>query len=389
MQKLKELEGLRGIAALVVLFHHLTLISFLPEKDLVYNHILQLGVPPYLQWLAVNTLSLLINGELAVWVFWVMSAYVISIAFFSKKEGFDELVAGYFTKRYVRLFIPVLGSVLFAYLLLKFGLMFNHELADLQGEPYLNHWLSSFYVFDANLWSALKSAAFTTFFNYQRETTYNAVLWTIQNEFLGSLFIFGLFGVMRHNKMRFVVYTLVLLVLLKLKITWLSAFVMGFMLSDFDYFPSSNAIIQYIKSIDERVKKYPFALSFITFFFLISFRETLNFIRIPKDYHYPILCVFLLYTTLRNEYLKMLFSTKPVSFLGEISFSLYLVHLPILCSLGSYLFLQTQSLQGKLVVAFASIVASVMVATVFNKFIDRNSITLANKVGDFFRKNAA
>ena len=89
-------------------------------------------------------LHFLTDGEIAVYIFWLMSAYVISINLFRKNTR--NYIKSVIAKRYFRLVIPVLGSVLFAYSILTFGGMHNQLLGVASG----NEWLGRFYMFEPN-----------------------------------------------------------------------------------------------------------------------------------------------------------------------------------------------------------------------------------------------
>ncbi len=386
MQKIKYLEGLRGIAALITLFAHLAVTCFITHQQFLYSKINNWEVNSVLKLFLINSINKLVDGKFAVWIFWVLSAYVISILFFKKNENYDKVLIGYFTKRYFRLFIPVLFSVIFAYLLLKFGFMYNRKLAVILGPPYQNGWLDNFYFFEPDFFKAVGSAMYATFFSYRPDYTYNSVLWTIQNEFLGSLFTFSIFGVIRHNSKRYILYFIIMVVLIKLEIIWLCAFVLGHILCDYDFSNSENRVVKYIKAKELRIHSFKFIGFVFSILFMVFGNEILDFLQISPDYNNLILSVFLVYICLRNDYYKSIFSSKIPYWLGKISFGLYLIQLPIICSLTSYLILANNTFQGKIVASVITIALVLMGAAFFTKFIDKKSVYFANRVGDYFKQ---
>ncbi|HTJ49254.1 MAG TPA: acyltransferase [Cyclobacteriaceae bacterium] len=388
MQKIKSLEGLRGIAALIVFFGHLKYTSFLAEYESITSYIHNLPMFYFLKVMLTNTLAIFFDVELAIWVFWFLSSYVISILFFKASSNYDKILIGYFSKRYFRLVLPVLASVAFAYILLKLGLTYNHQLAHLQGTLYVNGWLNSFYNFEPDLITAIQSAVFDTFFNYQGLTTYNASLWTIQSEYLGSLFTFSLFGIVKHNSQRFLIYVLILVVLLKLQLFWLCAFLIGHVLCDYDYSESNHTIIVRMRGIEQRLNRFKLPIFIGSLLFVILGRNILTFIKIPPELHSLILSIFVVYMCLRSEYLKNIFSTRIPVWLGKNSFSMYLIHLPLICSLTCFLILTSYSLLGKVTACFITMIVLLVASNFFTKYIDKNSIVLANRIGDYFKRKS-
>jgi peptidoglycan/LPS O-acetylase OafA/YrhL len=387
MQKIKSLEGLRGIAALIVLFGHLKYTCFLTEYETITSFIHNLPTFYFLKVILTNTLAIFFDVELAIWVFWFLSSYVISILFFKTNSSYDKILIGYFSKRYFRLAIPVLASVIFAYILLKLRLIYNHQLAYSQGALYINGWLNSFYNFEPDLINAIQSAVFDTFFNYQGLTTYNASLWTIQSEYLGSLFTFSLFGIVKHNPQRFLIYTIILVILLKLQLFWLCAFLIGHALCDYDYSEFNHKIIVQIRSVEQRLIRFKLLVFIGSMLFIILGRNILTVIKVPSELHSLLLSIFVVYMCLRSEHFKNIFSTPIPLWLGKNSFSMYLIHLPLICSLTCFLILTNSSLFGKVSSCFITLIVLLVISYFFTKYIDKKSIALANRIGDYFKEN--
>ena len=124
--KLPALEGLRGIAAFIVVIWHLHLAFFANSFEDIRLHLAHIPHFPALVLQAV--IEGLQNGSFAVWLFWIMSGFVLSLQFFLRAHQ-SPLAAAHdyleeaFLRRYPRLLVPVLASVCFAYLLLRCNLM--------------------------------------------------------------------------------------------------------------------------------------------------------------------------------------------------------------------------------------------------------------------------
>lgn len=376
------------MAAIVVVFNHLMATCLLNEQQLLYGYINDWNISFIFKDFVINTINLFLDGGLAVWIFWVLSSYVISILFFKKDENYDRILIGYFSKRYFRLFAPVFFSIMVAYLLLKSGFMYNIELAAVLGVPYKNGWLNSFYNFEPDFFKAVVSGIYSSAFNYELESTYNAVLWTIQNEFLGSLFTFSVFGIIRHNSRRFLLYFVITVVLLKLQLLWLVAFVIGHVLCDYDFSEMNNRYINYLKKIEHEIHKHTFIIAISSVLFIVFGGQLLSFLKIPEGYHKLALSIFIVYICLRNQHYQSAFSSGVPFWLGKLSYALYLIHLPVLCSFTSYMVLVNNTFQGKLIATLITLPVVLMLSWFFTKYIDRKSIIYANKVGDYFKEGS-
>ena len=115
--KLHYLDGLRGVASLVVYFHHFLLLVFPPFYFLDMEFLNQ--APSLLKYFATTPLRLLFDGTLAVQIFFIHSGFVLCYHFFYKSKRsenfrYDNVVSSAI-RRYIRLTIPLAGSILFAY----------------------------------------------------------------------------------------------------------------------------------------------------------------------------------------------------------------------------------------------------------------------------------
>lgn len=107
--RLPALDGLRGLAALVVVLHHAALVA--PGLAAAYRA----GQPTPTGWAAVavySPLHLLWAGPEAVSIFFVLSGLVLTLPFLRRRPDW----LAYYPRRLVRLYVPVWGGVLFAVL---------------------------------------------------------------------------------------------------------------------------------------------------------------------------------------------------------------------------------------------------------------------------------
>jgi peptidoglycan/LPS O-acetylase OafA/YrhL len=108
-RRLGPLDGLRGVAALVVVLHHVLLVQ--PALALAYLHPVPNGRAHDLAWwLTYTPLHLFWDGPQAVWVFFVLSGYVLVLPFMRPRGSRPSWLA-YYPQRLLRLYLPVWAAI--------------------------------------------------------------------------------------------------------------------------------------------------------------------------------------------------------------------------------------------------------------------------------------
>lgn len=322
-EKISHYEGLRGLAALMVFVFHF-LLAFLPGFYSLYAP--QFHGNGNIEYFLGNTgTGTLLNGNFFVCVFFVLSGAVLSDSFF---RGDRESPASGAVRRYFRLVMPVLVSVLIAELLLASGAYTNRACA---GITMSDQWLAPIWNFPSNFFEALKEGLFHAFFDGP-PPKYNPVLWTINIEFYGSLFTFAflaLLGKMRH---RIVFYIFLCWLLWK---TYMVAFVLGIAISDYRYsglrfrLPQVIGILLFIAGVLlGGLPRAPVAKTLAE-----------NFPGIADSQFYVLGAALLIAGLDQLPWLQKLFRIRALQFAGRISFSLYLLNLPVLGAVSCGLFL--------------------------------------------------
>jgi peptidoglycan/LPS O-acetylase OafA/YrhL len=384
MRKIKYLDGLRGVAALQVVFHHFVL-AFYPalfSGGEIKTH-LNDGLEV---WASGSPLNLIWDGNFSVTIFFILSGFVLSYKFFHTKDR--KIITASAVKRYFRLALPTAFSILFAYILMKFSWMYNIPTGKITGSG----WLEGFWNFDASLMEVLKQGFIGTYLNGTFE--YNPVLWTIACEFIGSFLVFGFLAIFGKNKKRGWVYAFLILFLFQ---TYYLAFILGVLLSD--VMAERDNIV---RSFDKK-KKFRLLL-LVVGLFLASFPigreaqgtiyEFMNFSWLnDAAVTYHILGAFLLMIVLlESRLLQKVFSLRPILFLGEISFMLYLLHFLILASFSSFLFLRLQNtmtyVQASGVTFAVSLPVIFLVSYLAYIFVDKKAVNFSRLVYQKFFKDS-
>lgn len=390
--KLHYLDGLRGVASLVVYFHHFLLLVFPPFYFLDMEFLNQ--APSLLQYFATTPLRLLFDGTLAVQIFFIHSGFVLCYQFFYKSKISKELrydvVVSSAIRRYFRLTIPLAGSILFAYFLIKLDLTFAKE-ADLLSPG--NKWIGGYYNFDANLWEVIKQGLVTTYTGFKSNRTYNPNLWTLVYELKGSYFIYALCLLTLNTKNRWIVYILIIPFIQYHN--YFISFLLGYICCDL-YFclgekirPSNviGVILLFLgiylgTVYDPNLPWYRFLN--------ISFMEKKDIVKLSK----LLGALFIFISIFFLPFLQKIFGSKIGIYLGKVSFSNYLLHFPILASLGAFLYIKGNGISNgvfsvEVLINFISCTAVLFIISHFYAiYIDQKSIDLGKTIfKKFFQKN--
>ena len=361
MRKLEHLEGLRGLAAFFVVIAHYLQFYYLDAFFKNPNTSLEI-------MLSKTPLNLIYNGNFAVCIFFLLSGFVLSLKFVQTKDH-DVLVASS-VKRYPRLVIPVFFSVLIAYTLLRLDAYeyFTHYTKDLRYEN-----------MNENFFAMLKMVFFDVFFAYGK--SYNAVLWTMTYELFGSFIVFSFLALFGKVKNRFIVYLLLIVIFFD---SYFLAFILGLILSDWSANRDRSIpkpIIFICLMIGIFLGSYPYGGTENTIYSFLN----VEFLNVDYRIFYHITgAFFIMLAMLQSTLLKNIFSKKLFSFLGKISFSLYLTHFPILASLSFFLFdklIDSYSYNISFIIAFTiSIVLTFVISYVMYIFVDKKAVHLSKVI---------
>lgn len=294
------LDGLRGWAALIVVFYHTTLM-------LSIKH----GLPVQL---------IVIDGPFAVFIFFVLSGYVLSVSAF--RSGLRRDAVDLALRRYPRLVIPIfcISALALAFMLL--GFMRNIEVGKIGG----SEWLSSFYGFPGSIDDMLMFS-FWRVFAGGPGNNYNSSLWTMPFEMQGSMLIFAMLLIVgRSTWARLVGHAVFLTVS-----CWLSSYIfamaVGMALANL----VQSGAHQHLRNSSSGWCSW---LLFAAGLCSAAFR--------PDAYGLiwtSLSGAAILYAVLLNSTLQQWLSSPLSRWMGKISFSLYLVHIVVICSFSSWLYL--------------------------------------------------
>jgi peptidoglycan/LPS O-acetylase OafA/YrhL len=360
--KLGYVEGMRGIAALLVCVFHF-LVVFSPA--IISHDTRALGLLGRL--IATSPANILVSGNFAVCLFFVLSGYVLSFRIVGSGDYSPLWKAA--LKRYPRLMLPTLASLLFAWvILIGNGFFFSNlvqkigrGLADGYGEPRS---------FSSVLWQG----AFGVFF--AGDMRLNGILWTINTELYGSYLVFGFMVLFDRSRWRLLAYVGAAVALYG---SYYMAFVLGLTIASIR--PNVRPrplIVTALVVMGLWLGSYPSASAWegIWLFPCLLFGDR------PQIVSHVFGAACLLQAAIMSPAID-LFDHTIFRFLGRISFSLYLIHWTILASLTCWLVLRLEPLLGYLPsigLAFAVTMPVTLAASyVFTRVIDEPSTRLADR----------
>ncbi len=373
--KIYQLEGVRAIGALIVFICHFQIIIVPNFYDSFYKALYpHFGHTP--TNFTVISSNLMINGNLVLHIFWALSAYVIFKNFFLYGSSGSHLLASS-VKRYFRLMLPCAVSIFFSYIIYKAGFIYVRKL----GVETLQQ---NLYLIPPSFLHALKTSLWSTLFNYDYYDSYNGPLWTIQREFYGSVFCFALFGLAGRSYKRGLLYIVIFIIAGLLEMYWLNSFLIGYFLSDYDFTPTNTLKVKdTIQKINNYIATHQ-ALIMIAVLFIFMVCKLIIYKHLGRmDMINSFLCSLVILLTFRIHFINRLMASKALVSLGKISFGIYLLHWPIMCSFTSWLFIKYPNHTTGFIwlLLSLSLLLTITLSWLFYKFIDLKSIAVASKIG--------
>jgi peptidoglycan/LPS O-acetylase OafA/YrhL len=400
------LDGLRGIAALqVVGLHYVS--AFLPAIALLdASH-------PLRGWeaLSVNSpLFLAIDGYAAVYVFFLISGAALTYAF----QGRRWTIAAVSARRLIRLGLPMTVSVTFAAGLLWLMPAAHVTAGHLSGS---DHWLTGIGPVrlgiapmvkevllggmlaghTGQMFTMLPAGLATALHLSPANESFNSPLWSLHFEFYGSLLVLGLVAARaRLGDRNHAILSALLLVVLTAHPIGL--FVIGHLLAPLIASPRWVAITRRpaMPVLGAATIGLAMMLARYRLVRVVVDPATAvgDFFQLPgrlDDLHVQssLIALLVLASAMMTLPMQRILLSRPCQWFGRISFSLYLIHFPILFTVSAWVYVKTggQGI-GMLMATVVGLAVTIPLACLFESTIDRVAIRLSHRVprtGSWFR----
>jgi peptidoglycan/LPS O-acetylase OafA/YrhL len=379
--KINCLEGIRGIAAFIVLLHHFTL-GFYPayySMNAAEGHMDNGNVE---KMVGTSMLNFFVNGSMAVSVFFVLSGIVLSYRFFQTKNV--DVLRSLAVKRYPRLMLPVLFATLLFYAVKLFDGIYSSEAAEITKSTW---WLSVNGNFDMNFRLMLKTTLWDVFFI--GNNVYLTVLWTLKTEMFGSFLVFSLLALFGQMPARGFVYGCVFVYFVGTMQAYYLSFLMGIILADWmvnkpQIFTQFNKpfILIPLSAVGFYIASYP-ASNFVKIEETIYRHFSLSIFSSIELYH-TLGTTLLIFSVLCSTLLQKIFTNKASIFLGKISFSMYLLHPIVIASFSSYLIILFKDWKyynnAVLLIFILTLIVTFIISYLMTIFVDKKSIEMSRKL---------
>ncbi len=330
-KKLVYLDGLKGLGCVFVYLTHFVfafyygMYHFEEEScHLPGNLDIAIGKSP---------LNLLFNGNTAVRLFLVLSGCLLCRSFFLQRDR--KRLGKSALRRYLRLMPPVLVVNTAVWLCMCLGLYQNGAVAIAAGSE---KWFAGFNAFAPSFVGMLKESLYGCFLFGEKANDYNGVVWTLQILFLGAYLDYGMAAFVSHLRARWLIYAGAAVLLLRTD--FLSIF-LGYVLCDFMH---TDWELRKRLCVNQALN---WGLAVLGLYFMcypsagFGYEGTiwgiLPFVFVNYYHIFGVLCFVT--AVLNLELLQQFFSWKGFLYLGRISYSLYLVHFPVIATFGSWFFL--------------------------------------------------
>lgn len=351
MQRLKYLDGLKGLGCIMVFVSHLKMFGFTHDYELL------------------SMFNEVFFGDMFVNIFLAASAYGIAASIQSNLQrgnGLKLLIL----KRYFRLAIPIAMALIITAIFYYGGLFANQKAIAYGGKPLLADFYASVSI------AGLIKAIFLSPFGITNGWLTQA--WMLKYIFYGTFMtialVLGTEGMKPWKTYLICVFFAYLFYYIEARMMFI---VLGFML--------------YVYLQNKKENKYDNWIAIIFFLLYFSLRAATFYFHFHRHGNVSYsLALFLWIAVAHSSAIQRFFSSNVMTWLGKISMSVYLLHFTLVVSLSSWLFILLEGINPFVASVIILIVTSavlLLVSWLSQKYIEEKiSNTIIKKILLFLEK---
>jgi peptidoglycan/LPS O-acetylase OafA/YrhL len=302
-----EIDGIRGWASFSVLLYH------------TFHEMFTRLLP----WINSVWLAPVFEGRLAVCVFFVLSGDALTSNFFSRGGLHPTPIDRLAVRRYTRLTIPILMSCALVFILRMVHADWHNQASDIVDRP---DWLGELIAFDFSAVGLLRYSLLGVYTGHSKANSYNPFLWTMAIEMIGSMLVFltcYLWPRLRRGKVVLAAMASVLFALNSFYCLFFAGMLLGLLRTESFY----------ARWAEKRSWQMVWLAAFVA---LVLLLVATNGHPLPLffDLGMAIALVFVLYT---QRGLRGFLRGRLSTWVGDISFPVYLVQFAVIISFESWL----------------------------------------------------
>jgi peptidoglycan/LPS O-acetylase OafA/YrhL len=365
-----ELDSLRGIAAMCVVFaHYFGILPVMSEKN-----------GPAWVWLLKHTpIHIFWAGHEAVIFFFVLSGFVLSLQFFGKKVAYP----GFLIKRVCRIYLPYIVAAVTAIVAAK--LFYSGQIPGLS--PWANRYPPT--MNDAGL--IVNHFILITDF---RNGVFNPVLWSLVHEMrISIIFPFIMIFIIKYDwKINLVIAACATITGMGLHfmsrrifgtttdcfmtIHFISMFIIGGLLAKY-----RHELVGWYRSLKARSRYglLGIAVLFYTCSWLVHMPVIIGW---TPDWAISLGVAIFIIAAIGSDKIATVLLWKPVHFIGKISFSVYLFHAIILLCLVHILY-ATVPIIGIWIIG---LILTILISAASFKYVELPSIAAGRFLSNILKK---
>lgn len=313
--KITSIEGVRGLASVIVFLHHFVLL-FYPAAYWSENSTLCNGGDIVV---GQTPLGFFFLGNSAVMAFLIITGFG---TYYMADKASEEKKTKFWILRFPKMFIMIWTSVLFIWILIKCNLIYGFDVSVLTKSPWLDGWGPS----------ELEIAKLLTLSVFDVGNMYNGAFWTLYYIFMGSfisLLVHNLVAVKKHS---LIYISIILLIFLCIKSIYFLPILLGCFLAEC-----------YLKRYEVQMKhKIGISVLILAIFFWSYpsiVREGYMYDALPGglgEVYHMIGAFLLIMLALFWPPVRRWMECQPLQWLAKHSMAIYVLHFGILISFSSY-----------------------------------------------------